>query len=335
MPDPIPGLDRMASEAGEVHMLPPSEIRRLGNRRRRTRNVVGAGLVVALIAVAGFGLTQSGLLNAVNPPNVVASPSPSDPESQAPTESESPSESESETPEPTDTETPETSETPPATETDDPSASDSGNPPVATVKPPTWDNAPTPEMFEQPSQPDYVLEVKNQYEGMGQAAKGLCDQGYYGDPTTHLTREIGSKGDYMPHIDATVFGYKSAEDATAGFEKIRDAALNCAEQMNNSVELEDAKVHDQTSEVPFDAGSVDAEPVKMAYVSYAALISDSEEGMFGDTLVVQAGERVLWITSTIRGMDKNCTPADGDENEMQCELPAALPKAVEALLKNR
>ena len=201
-------------------------------------------------------------------------------------------------------------------------------PPPAVI-PPTWDNAPTTEMFSPPEAPDVI---KNQYEGMGQAAKGLCDSGSYGEPTTILTREMGAAPEeYGSYLDAVVFGYATAEEATATFDVLKDAALNCEEAMETRANLTDAGVHDATAEVPFDATVTDAEPTRMAYVTYAGLIPDSDSGLFGETLLLQAGERLLWVTTTIEGQDFNCSPGSDDPDIMQCQVPAGIPEALAQL----
>lgn len=282
MPERIPGLDQLADEAKEVTMLPASEIRHRGNRRRTTRRVAAGTIVGALLLTAGVGLWQSPLLDQFRDPQWATTAVP-------------------ETPEPT-------------------------------VIPPTWDNAPTAEMLFPDDAPG---EIKAEYEGPGQAAKGLCDPGEYGEPTVHLTREFGAPGDYPAYLDATVFGYDSPEAASRGFALIRDAALNCAEPMATRSGLTDPRVADETAELPFDASAVTAQPTDAAYVRQAGLIPDSDDGMWGATLVVQAGERVLWITRTVVGMDDNCVASADDPDVMQCQEAAALPEALEALTANR
>lgn len=307
MPERIPELDRLAAEAKEVDMLPAAEIRRLGNRRRTTRHVAVAGVVAALALVAGLGIWQSPLLEQHRNPQWANTAIPETP-SPAPTETETPS-----APSVDPTQGP-TTDAPPA-------------PPA--VIPPTWDNAPTPEMFSPPEAPDVI---KNQYEGMGQAAKGLCDSGSYGEPTTILTREMGAAPEeYGSYLDAVVFGYATAEEATATFDVLKDAALNCEEAMETRANLTDAGVHDATAEVPFDATVTDAEPTRMAYVTYAGLIPDSDSGLFGETLLLQAGERLLWVTTTIEGQDFNCSPDSDDPDIMQCQVPAGIPEALAQL----
>lgn len=306
MPERIPELDRLAAEAQEVPMLPASEIRRRGNRRRTTRHVAVGGVVAALALTTGFGIWQSPMLENLRGPQWATTAIPETP-----------------SPAPSDDGTPVESPTQPPTqlETEAPAPS--------TVIPPTWDNAPTPEMFSPPEAPDVI---KNQYESMGQAAKGLCDPGNYGEPTTILTREMGAAPEeYGSYLDAIVFGYATAEEATATFDVLKDAALNCEEAMETRSNLTDAGVHDATSEVPFDAAVIDAEPTRMAYVTYAGLIPDSDSGLFGETLLLQAGERLLWVTTTIEGQDFNCSPGSDDPDMMQCQVPAGIPEALAQL----
>lgn len=305
MPERIPELDRLAAESERVDMLPAAEIRRRGSRRRATRQVAASVVVAALLLTAGVGIWQSPLLDRITNPQWATTAVPETP---SPTSSEEPSLDPIEQPTPAPT---------------------TVAPTAAAVTPPTWDNAPTAEMFSPPEAPDVI---KDQYEGMGQAAKGLCDTGSYGEPTVILTRAMGAAPEeYGSYLDATVFGYPTAEQATATFDLLKDAALNCAEAMETRANLTGPRVHDATAEVPFDATGVEAQPTRMAYVTYSGLIPDSDSGLFGETLLLQAGERLLWVTTTIEGQDFNCSPGPGDPDMTQCQVPAGIPEALAQL----
>lgn len=296
MPERIPELDRLADEAKGAPMLPPSEIRRRGNRRRTTRGVAASAVAGALLLTAGIGLWQSPLLDRFTDPQWATTAVP---------------------------------ETPSPTLSEEPSVEPTVSPTAAAVTPPTWDNAPTAEMFSPPEAPDVI---KDQYEGTGQAAKGLCDTGAYGEPTTILTRAMGAAPkEYGSYLDATVFGYATAAEATATFDLLKEAALTCEEAMETRSGLTDPRVHDATDEVPFDAAAVGAEPTQMAYITYAGLIPDADSGLFGETLLLQAGERLLWVTTTIEGQDFNCSPGPDDPDMMQCQVPAGIPEALAQL----
>lgn len=62
MPDHIPEFDPFMSEAEDVPMLPPSEIRRRGDRRRAIRRTSLATGSLALAVIAGFSFAQSPLM---------------------------------------------------------------------------------------------------------------------------------------------------------------------------------------------------------------------------------------------------------------------------------
>ncbi|MDO5677809.1 MAG: hypothetical protein Q4G35_09935 [Propionibacteriaceae bacterium] len=318
MPERIPELDRLAAEAQEVSMLPPSEIRRRGNRRRATRTVAVTAAITVVALAAGFGIWQSPLMDQVREPQWATTAEP-----EVPTVDP--------TSEPTaiPTETAEPTVDPSHTATADPTEVATETPPVSAVTLPTWDNAPTADMLF----PEYAPgEIKNQYEGLGQAAKGLCDPGEYGDPKVVLTREFGAVGDYPTWMEAMTLGYSSAEAAGMGFDLIKAAALDCNDAMTERAKLVEPGSYDATADVPFDPSIVDADPVRMAWINMGGLIPDSDYGMFGETLVLQAGQRVLWVTGAFQGQDNECAPAPGDEHIDQCQVPAAIPEMLKALV---
>ncbi|NHB85749.1 hypothetical protein G7085_17315 [Tessaracoccus sp. HDW20] len=144
-------------------------------------------------------------------------------------------------------------------------------------------------------------------------------------------REIGGVDNTEPFGWATVLQYDSAADAGQAFGTIRDAALGCRAQMTDAG-LTDPGTADLTDGVPFDASAVDADPVEMAYVTGSGLFPDAEDGIFTSTLVLQAGDRVLWLTEKVQGMDYNCGPGP-DQDAGQCAMPAALDQAAQNLLR--
>jgi len=303
MPDRIPQLDQLSARAKEIPMLPPSEIRRLGNRRRTTRRVATTLGAAAVAVAAGFGVYASPLLDGVLDGPIWANTASPEPK---PTPTEV-------APSPT-----------PVGPTRGPT-----DPASAPVREPGWETVPGVEAFFPPEALDGGR-VMGERTDLG-AAKGLCDPGELGSPNAVLVREIGGVDNTEPFGWATVLQYGSTADATRAFDTIRDAALNCEGRMTEAG-LTDPGTADLTGGVPFDATAVDADPVQMAYVTGSGLLPDSDEGIFSSTLVLQAGDRVLWLAEKTQGMDYNCGPAP-DQDAGQCKLPAALEQAAQGLLR--
>ena len=69
-----------------------------------------------------------------------------------------------------------------------------------------------------------------------------------------------------------------------------------------------------------------------AYLTGSGLLPDSEEGIFASTVLLQAGDRVLWLAEEVQGMDYNCGPAP-DNEAGQCPMPAVLEQAAQDLLR--
>lgn len=260
-------------------MLPPSEIRRLGNRRRITRRVTTGIAAAALLAVAGFGVYSSPLLDEVlNGPDWANTTSPS---------------------------------------------------PQPTPRELGWETVPGVEAFFPPEGLGLGTVLAEQTElGTG---KGTCDPGALGSPNAVRVREVAGVGFEKPFGWATVLQYDTAAEATVSFEMIRDAALGCSGQAADSG-LTDPSFRDYSAQVAFDASTVEAEPVTMAYISGGGLLPGSDEAIFSDTVVLQAGDRVLWLTESVQGMDFNCGPAPVND-AVQCVLPAVLGQAAQNLLK--
>lgn len=202
MPDRIPQLDHLADQAKEVPMLPPSEIRRRGNRRRLIRHTAVGAVIAVFLGAAGFTVWQSSLLDSVR-----EQPQWATTMSASPTPTPSPSASPSEEP-----------QQPTMTPSPQPTAA----PPVL-PDPPTWDNVPDAQIM-YPYDPSVIAETRD-YEGLRDTPTGLCDPGSYGDPSTVLVREFLSV-DQMGAV-AIVFGYPDEASAQAGYALLEDAARYC------------------------------------------------------------------------------------------------------------
>jgi hypothetical protein len=128
MPDRIPELDQFLTQAKEAPMMPAEEVRRRGDRRRVTRRTGIAAGAMALAMIAGFGVWQSPIVQALRDNTAV--PLPADP-------TQSPS---------------------------DPTQSPTDNPGPVLVAP-TYDNLPEGRwLFHQ----DLTAETREQYEGAGE-----------------------------------------------------------------------------------------------------------------------------------------------------------------------
>ncbi|MEZ5087007.1 MAG: hypothetical protein R2722_12395 [Tessaracoccus sp.] len=308
MPDRIPELDSLAAEAKEVTMMPADEVRRRGNRRRTTRRTAIAAGSLALVAVAGFGIWQSPLADGFRPPDwaAVPSPEPTESESQVPLPSPSPTRTDAEPP---------------------------NIPAPNQVVPPTWDNLPTGEMLTEPGAPTPVI-VLDEYQGPGQNAKGLCDPGNWGDPSTFLVREYGADfEDAEPYYWAAVLGYDSATDADAGFAAIHDAVANCGPQLE-AAGWHDPMIEDLSGDLP-PVSDTDADPVVMSFFGGRALSADpnTDPGAFTDTLIVQAGERVLWVTLALEDAWGHPCVIWEDPDLPQCAMGSGLQDMFDALVE--
>lgn len=159
----------------------------------------------------------------------------------------------------------------------------------------------------------------NEYEGPGQEAKGLCDPGRWGDPTFFQVRVFNSKRP-TGYVWASVLGYRSPEEAQSGFDMIRQAAASCDKSLK-AEGLKGATVTDSSAKVPFDASSVSADVVKVAY--YSATAKQGKQQNFGDSLLVRADNRLLWVASSMTGTLAQCSAAPA-EGKQQCALAAGL-----------
>ena len=301
MPEPIPQLDLLAAQAKEAPMLSAQEVRRLGDRRRTTRRV---GLSVAAVgAVAALGVGVWAAVPLIAPddgPDWAASPTPT----VSPTVSPDP------------------------TVTPSPSPTDVPSPSAPTVPaPPTWANVPTLElMYPYGSSP--LVAVLSETETMGETAKGLCDRGEWGSPTTTLVRSFGIEGEQPTY--AIVLGYADEAAASEGYDQIHTAAVECESIMTEAGWDRVSSAED--TRLPFDGSTVEEEPTRAAYFFGMAVMEGEDLGVFNDTLVMQAGERVVWLVSTFEGMDNNCSVLANDDAG-QCSFAKSMPEVLELLVK--
>ena len=299
MPEHIPQLDDLAAHAQEAPMLPAHEVRRLGDRRRTTRRV---GLSVAAVGVAaalGAGVwAATPFLRGNDSPDWAASPSPTASPSASPDPSTSP----------------------------DPTDAPSPTAPALPV-PPAWANVPTVElMYPYGSSP--LLGVLSESEAMGESAKGLCDRGEWGSPSTTLVRSFGIEGELPTY--AIVLGYADEAAASEGYDQIHTSAVECEATMTAAGW--DRVSNAEDTRLLFDGSTVEVEPTRAAYFYGMAVNEGEDVGVFNDTLVMQAGERVVWLVSTFEGMDNNCSVLAGDDAG-QCSFVKSMPEVLELLVK--
>lgn len=303
MPEPIRPLDDLAAQAKEVPMLPAHEIRRRGDRRRTVRRVATGFAAAAIAAGVGTGVWavapyMDGLRGPQWANTAVPSPAPT-------TETDSPS------PEPS----------------VEPTPTAAPQPTVAPVDPPTWANVPTVEqMYPYGSSP--LLGVLSESDAMGESAKGLCDRGEWGSPTTTLVRSFGIEGELPTY--AIVLGYADEAAASDGFDQIHTSAVECEATMT-AAGWDRVSIAEDTR-LPFDASTVDASPARASYFFGMAVKEGEDIGVFNDTLVMQAGERVVWLVSTFEGMDNNCSVLPNDDAG-QCSFAKSMPEILELLVK--
>ncbi|MBO1031358.1 hypothetical protein IPV09_08415 [Tessaracoccus sp. SD287] len=296
MPEHDPTHDPFQSfqeEANDVQKLTASEIRRLGNRRRTTRRLgIASGLAaVTAVAVTALALNLPGLTS--TGPDIAATPSVSS----------------------VTTPTVSSVTTPAVTPTPSPQG----------VAQPTWANVPEANLMF-PYDPT-AAKLASEYEGFGQAARGMCDPGppsaSEAQPTTVLVREFNT--DNAPQGKTVlVLGYQNATDASAAFDRYTRAATNCTERYTNHAVYSEPRVQVAGSELPFDGSAISSTPARAAYFGFVALITGTGFGMWDDIMVIQAGTRVMVLTSTFEGQDNNCPVQD-------CEYPRSLPKLLALL----
>ena len=328
MPENDP-FDLLREEAGAVPTPPASEIRARGDRRRARHQAGLGGAVGGTLAIAVGALAITTPWSSTNPhiagtpsisPSMSAttSPSSSTPSSSTPSSS-TPSSSTPTSPSPSRTTS--ASTVPPSTR----SATSTSRTPAASG--PTFANLPGIELlFPQGSEGVRT----SQYEGIGQAAKGICDRGNYGAYTSVVTREFTA--DALGRI-VQVFQYKSTEQAGEAAAVMEADASTCAQRLAGNSRYRDTR-DDSARTVPHNATSPTGVPVeKLSYRMTMAGLSGEDTGVFNETTVVHVGNRVVLVVDTSTGQDRNCEPAPSD-GVMQCEVPAAINQIIALATKD-
>ena len=291
-------------------MLSPSEIRRRGDRRRATRQTTGVVAAVLVLTVGGVTVWNSPLFDNIRSPQWAEQvPGPTTPTTQTPLN-------------------PLTSPSQPADPT--------GSPVAPEITPPAWANLPTPEILNAGQQVPWVSLI-GEFEGEGESGRGYCDPGRtYGTPSTELVRTFGSPdAEIKESIWATVLGYPSVELAEQAFAALQDGVANCPERIEQIGKYPNPKGYDNTSELPFDPEWAGGASTEHAFLTSVGMDPPGEfGGLFSDTLLVRAGDRVLWVTQDIYGQDHDCSiAADDPDMPDQCLIPAAVQEMVETLVK--
>ncbi|MFT3889401.1 MAG: hypothetical protein QM713_14740 [Arachnia sp.] len=310
MPDRIPQLDDLARSAGDPPHLTAAEIRRLGDRRRLHRRALTGVAAVAVFAVGSVAVWNSPMMAGLRGPQWANTPAPTPSTEQPLDPLTSPSQS-----------------TPPV-DPIPPSPTDPG------PLPPAFANLPTAEMFNAHSEVPWIGQ-KDEYVGPGTSGTGICDPETWGAPTLQLVREFGNAEDkYGTSIWATVLGYPSVQLAEEGFKELRDGVAACPQRIADEGHYPDPAGYDDTDKLVFDTAWAGSSDTDHAFLSSVGMSPGGEEpGIFNDTLLVRAGERVLWVTQDIVGWDHNCSVAPDDPAlPEQCLLPAATKDMVEALV---
>ena len=343
------GFDAFLEETRAMTPLPASEIRRLGDRRRTRRRTGIAASVAGVTAVAvtalaiGTGFNRRDTPEIAAPSSVVASPSTA-----SPTTTPSPTSSAPQTPSPTNEASRTTQNTPTVTPSSDPAQTS----PPATVSPtatttqatpgstgpaltqgpftvPTWVNVPTvAEMFPNAQTP---VKQTGQFEGIGQAAVGLCDPGEHGAPTKVLRREFAWTRDSKASKTAVVFSYASVDEATAQYQRLTRAAANCKTQLTSTGHTRVSSY--RYDDLPFNPDVVDVSPTRAGfYGASGAKPEQVDEGWWNVSMVIQSGNRVLWTVQTFIGQDYNCS-AQKDDVAGQCDFPASMDAMTKRLVR--
>ena len=339
------GFDAFLEETRAMTPLPASEIRRLGDRRRTRRRTGIAASVAGVTAVAVTALAIGTGFNRRDTPEIAA---PSSVVASASTATPSPTSSAPQTPSPTNEASRTTQNTPTVTPSSDPAQTS----PPATVSPtatttqatpgstgpaltqgpftvPTWVNVPTvAEMFPNAQTP---VKQTGQFEGIGQAAVGLCDPGEHGAPTKVLRREFAWSGDSKASKTAVVFSYASVDEATAQYQRLNRAAANCRTQLASSGHTNTSVDHE--ANLPFNPDVVDVSPTRAEfYVATGTRPEQVDEGWWNVSMVIQSGNRVLWTVETFTGQDYNCS-AQKDDVAGQCAFPASMDAMTKRLVR--
>lgn len=310
MPDKNP-FDPLREEAGAVPTPPASEIRARGDRRRARHQAALAGALggTLAIAVAALAITTPW---ANTSPHIAGTPSipPTTPTSASPSNPTSSNSTPSRTTPPSLSPSPVTSAS-----TVPPSTTSTSRAPAAPG--PTFANLPDVELlFPQGSEGVHI----SQYEGIGQAAKGICDQGNYGEYSSVVTREFTADG--LSRI-VQVFQYKSSEQAAEAAAAMEADASSCAQRLEGDDRYQTPR-DDPNRTMPYNRTSPTGVRVeKLSYRMTLARLAGQDSGVFNETTVVHVGNRVVLAVDTSMGQDRNCEPTPSDV-VFQCEVPAAI-----------
>lgn len=333
MPETDP-FDLLREEAGAVPTPPASEIRARGERRRARHQASLATAVAGSMAVAVGVLAITTPWSTTNPqiagtPSVASptAPTPTAPPNSAsstPTASTAtaiPSTSEPETtPKPTPTAPRSTPQETPAetttsrTSTPGTTATTSQTPAASA---PTFANLPGVELLF----PYGAQGIRtSQYQGIGQAAKGICDQGNHGEYSSVVTREF-TADDLSRSVQ--VFQYKSSEQAAEAAAAMEADASSCAQRLEGDDRYQTPR-DDPNRTMPYNRTSPTGVRVeKLSYRMTLARLAGQDSGVFNETTVVHVGNRVVLAVDTSMGQDRNCEPTPSDV-VFQCEVPAAI-----------
>ena len=276
-------------EANHVQKLSPSEIRRLGNRRRTTRRLGIAGGIAAatVVAVTAVALNLPTFVN--SGPNIAGTPTPTTSTSPTPTVSRPPA-------------------VVPVTW---------NNVPGVPLMFPQQGTGVVDQQYEGlgqaalgPCDPgDPGLAVTNPNE-----------------PVTVLTRTFNWVGgtETVAGVGRTVrvLGLGSTDSATRVYNLYTTAAKTCDVRYQQHEEFAEPRVYAPGAELVFD-GSGATQPARAEYVGLTLLRKNSDTGRFSDTMVIQSGTRVMVVTSTFDGQDYNCGILP-NQDAGQCDFPAAL-----------
>lgn len=161
---------------------------------------------------------------------------------------------------------------------------------------------------------------------------GQCDAGPVGSPQTVLTRLYSAQdGSGEPPRGARVVAYASPQEATDAYRQMVNAAVDCATREATTNRLTSPAVDTQT--VDHDPAAISAQPVRVHYSTLSGRNDNPDETLRGtwvDTLVLQAGNRVMYLTMEVDGQDYNCG-ANPSDVIGACDLPTNVQKYLELL----
>lgn len=328
MPDKFDSLwDGLVNEAEDIPMLPPSEIRRLGDRRRTRRHVGVAAGALGISLLAGAAVWTGSVIVkgddepqwAGTPTAAVSTPSPSASGSSSAPASPTPSDVVSTSVPPTSTE-PTTSTEEPTTEatstepteeptTAEPTATETDSyPPISQ---PSLATLPTTsEIFlNEPGD----MKVRATYKGWGQAAMLICQKAQLPAKTVYI-REFDAQADTAENNSvaiAAVLGFNTPEEATKARKQVISWYANCGK---SGVET----YPDPGIDVVMDRITVPggAQPFG-GYAMGSIMTNPDKTGTYEDVFVIQANARLMIVSQYFFAQqDHNCGSQQGGEAEM-------------------